>query len=484
MIKRSALFVCAAAAFAGLVTACGEGNDGPVRVSVIGKTEQIAAPLSNASTEAGAVSLAATARGLVTLDAKGDVIPGLAQRWIVVDGGSSYIFRLRRARWINDDRVVAREVKTLLEQRLRAMRKIDPYGSLASVSRVLAMTDDVLEIRLATPRPNFLQALAQPQMAIARSKGGSGPYRKSRNGETDELLLTPEEAPGAAEKPPEPKDLRLLQAERAAKAVVRFENGGTDLVLGGTLADLPYVTLAQVDGRSVRFDPVQGLFGLALSRKTPAFRDPQVREALSMAIEREAIIGYFNISRWKIADHILPQQFNLLHEPTNQPWTRMSIGARREQAIGTVTRWRAQHDGQPLALTISLPVGPGMDLLFLSLRAQFLRVGVRLERVERNADLTLIDEVAPYDSVAWFLGRVSCARDVHCSDDAEDLLKASLSAPPEERLRLLGEAEPLIEAHGGFIPLATPVRWSLVSQRIEGFAPSPRGRHSLMPLTR
>lgn len=484
MIKRSALFVCAAAAFVGLVTACGEGNDGPVRVSVIGKAEQIATPLSHASTQAGAVSLAATARGLVTLDAKGDVIPGLAQRWIVVDGGSSYIFRLRRARWTDDDRVLAREVKTLLEQRLRAMRKIDPYGSLASVSQVLAMTDDVLEIRLATPRPNFLQALAQPQMAIARGKGGSGPYRKSRNGETDELLLTPEDAPGTADKPPERRDLRLLLAERASKAVVRFESGGTDLVLGGTLADLPYVTLAQVDGQSVRFDPVQGLFGLALSRTNSAFRDPHVREALSMAIEREAIVGYFNISRWKIADRILPQQFNLPHEPTSPAWTRMSIDARREQAIGTMTRWSAQHDGKPLTLTVALPAGPGMDLLFLSLRAQFLRIGVTLERANRNADLTLIDEVAPYDSVAWYLGRVSCARDVHCSDEAEELLKASLSAPPEERLRLLGEAEPLIEAHGGFIPLATPVRWSLVSPLIDGFAPSPRGQHSLLPLTR
>lgn len=455
-----------------------------MRVSVIGKTEQIVAPLSNASTEAGAVSLAATARGLVTLDAKGDVVPGLAQRWIVVDDGRSYIFRLRRARWTNDDRVVARDVKTLLEQRLRAMRKIDPYGSFASVSQVLAMTDDVLEIRLATPRPNFLQALAQPQMAIAKAKGGSGPYRKTRSGESEELLLTPEQGPGAADKPPEQRDLRLLLAERAAKAVVRFGNGGTDLVVGGTLADLPYVTLAQVDGQSVRFDPVQGLFGLALSKTTPAFRDPQVREALSMAIEREAIIGYFNISRWKIAERILPQQFNLPHEPTNPPWSQMSIGARRDLAVGTMTRWRAQHDGKALRLTISLPVGPGMDLLFLALRTQFARIGVTLDRANRNADLTLVDEVAPYDSVAWYLGRVSCARGVHCNAEAEELLKASLTAAPEERLRLLGEAEPLIEAHGGFIPLATPVRWSLVSPRLDGFVPSPRGQHSLTSLTR
>jgi peptide/nickel transport system substrate-binding protein len=160
------------------------------------------------------------------------------------------------------------------------------------------------------------------------------------------------------------------------------------------------------------------------------------------------------------------------------------MGARRDLAVGTMTRWRAQHGGKPLDLTISLPEGPGMDLLFLALRTQLARVGVTLERVDRNADMTLIDEVAPYDSVAWYLGRVSCARDVHCSKEAEELLKASLTAAPEERLRLLGEAEPLIETHGGFIPLATPVRWSLVSPRLDGFAPSPRGQHNLTSLTR
>lgn len=48
-----------------------------------------------------------------------------------------------------------------------------------------------------------------------------------------------------------------------------------------------------------------------------------------------------------------------------------------------------------------------------------------------------------------------------------------------DRLARLGEAEPLMAAHGGFIPLAMPVRWSLVSRKLDGFAPSPRAEHPL-----
>jgi oligopeptide transport system substrate-binding protein len=162
-----------------LATGCGEGNDAPVVVSVIGSDREASAPLAYAHSRAGQVMLAATARGLVRLDATGTVIPALAQRWIVIDDGKSYIFRLRRARWADGAKVDAREVKRLLQVRLRARARLDPYGPLSSVDQILAMTDDVLELTAESARvPNFLVALAEPDMAIARSSGGSGPYRK------------------------------------------------------------------------------------------------------------------------------------------------------------------------------------------------------------------------------------------------------------------------------------------------------------------
>ena len=42
---------------------------------------------------------AATTEGLVGLDAEGQVIPALADRWIVTDDGRSFIFRLRDGTW-------------------------------------------------------------------------------------------------------------------------------------------------------------------------------------------------------------------------------------------------------------------------------------------------------------------------------------------------------------------------------------------------
>jgi len=108
-----------------------------------------------------------------------------------------------------------------------------------------------------------------------------------------------------------------------------------------------------------------------------------------MTVEREAIIGYFNISRWKIADRIMPQQFNLPHPPTAPAWSRTPIAERRVRAAGVIARWQSQHGGAPVTLSVAIPRGPGADLLFLALKGQYRRIGVGLERTERNADLKM-----------------------------------------------------------------------------------------------
>lgn len=470
-----------------LVAGCGSGDEAPVKVSVIGTGSEIAAPLKFADTRAGQAMLGASARGLVSVDDDGTVIPALAQRWIVINEGQGYIFRLRRASWADGGKVDAREVRQLLQARLRSRQKQDPYGPLAAVDQVIAMTDDVLEVRLKSVRPNFLAALADSVMAIARSSGGSGPYRKQRASaeEDDVWLLQPLDSLGNVEDEAPARERRLLRAERASRGIIRFREGEIDLLLGGTVAELPYLSIANIRESFVRFDPVQGLFGLAVSGRSARLADADLRRALAMGVDRTAVVSAYSVARWKIAEQIIPHQLNLPHPPTVPDWAALPMERRRELAKDGIARWQQRNDNAPLIVSINLPKGPGMAMLFVALQRQYRQIGVALRRVERGADLQFIDEVAPYDSVAWYLGRLSCARGVACDEDAEELLKASLVAQSmEQRLVLLGQAEQLVVAHGGFIPLAMPVRWSLVNGRLDGFTPSPRAVHPLDRLTK
>ena len=92
---------------AAMVAGCSQEASGPVAVSVIGTAADFAKPLENLPDPGAKLILEATAQGLVAFDASGEILPALAQRWIVEEDGRSYIFRLRRAQWPDGSKVTA-----------------------------------------------------------------------------------------------------------------------------------------------------------------------------------------------------------------------------------------------------------------------------------------------------------------------------------------------------------------------------------------
>ncbi|MGW8202095.1 MULTISPECIES: ABC transporter substrate-binding protein [Sphingomonas] len=464
-----------------------EGHD-PVVVSVVGNRDDFAKPLAALPDPGAKLILEATAQGLVAFDAGGEVLPALAQRWIVEDDGRSYIFRLRRAFWANGARVTAPDVARMLMARIESLRRLDPDGPLDAVQAVVPMTGEVIEIRLAAPRPYVLQMLAQPQMAVLSRDGGTGPYRRAARGNA--LVLTPiDRASGddaAADEPVPPWQTRVLRAERAALAIIRFRERDAALVLGGRFTDLPLLVPAGIDRDNVRVDPVRGLLGLAVTGRGKLLDDAAIRAAINMTIDRSQLPALFPLGGWATSERILPDPMDLGRTPTDPAWAALSLDERRAQAGASVTRWRADN-GAPPPLRIALPAGPGATLLFGLLQRDLAAIGLPAQRVAINADadLRLIDEVAAYDSALWYLGRIGCARKIHCSDVADAQLQAaSLSSSSEERTARIAEAEAQMVAHDGYIALGAPVRWSLVAKRLTGFQPSARARHPLNHLFR
>lgn len=471
-----------------LTGGCSGETNSPVTVSVVGDAQDLARPLPNLPDPAAKLMMESTAQGLVAFDAAGEIVPGLAQRWIVEDDGRSYIFRLRRAFWPDGRRVAAGDVARILMARIVTLRQLDPEGPLDAVTAVVPMTGEVIEIRMAAPRPYLLQLLAQPQLGVLSRMGGTGPYRAAARGRA--LLLTPLDRQSgklaSADEPTPPTQLRVLRAERAAAAILRFREGQAALVLGGRYADLPLLVAAGIDRDAVRVDPVQGLLGLAVTGDGALLDDDNVRAAISMAIDRSALPTLFPLGGWATSEQVVPSQLDLPRAPTAPAWASQTIEQRRAQAAATITRWRADN-GAPPPLRVALPDGPGSTLLFAWLKQQWAMVGLPAQRVamRAKADLRLIDEVAPYDSALWYLGRVGCARKVQCSREAEAQMQAaSLASTVEERMARIADAEARIQAHNGYVALGAPVRWSLVSKRLTGFAPSPRARHPLNRLVR
>lgn len=478
MCRRVAGQLALAAAALPLLTmaGCGEEKTGPIAVSAIGKPPELVNPNLNDLDPPSAFLLDAVAQGLVRFDIGGQIEPALAQRWIVSDDGLRYTFRLEDTEWTGDGEVTAEQASARLRAAVSRASRNPLKPLLGVIDDVQAMTEDVFEISLSAPRTDFLQLLAQPQMAIVADGRGTGPYRIGAHLRDGLLLRLPHAEEDEFDDAPPRPDL-LLRGERAALAVARFEAEEADFVTGGTAGDLLFARAASLPSNALRFDPVFGLFGLAFLKDSGALGEESVRQALSMALDRAALVTSLEVPDLQPRETLLPPGLDDLAQPPAPGWSALPPDQRRAVATRTIA---AETDGKPLRVKVALPPGPGYRMLFALIRRDWRQIGVEAEAAGpgEGADLRLVDAVAPAGSASWYLRRFGCGESPVCSAEADELLRQARSAEsPAERLALLAQADRTMEEAALFVPIAAPVRWHLVSSRLTGFRTNPFGRH-------
>src|SRR4051794_7914365 len=224
---------------------CRPQPEGPLKAIVIGGDPKLRDPALGPLPPADAVLLQSVGQGLVRFDANGNIVGGLAERWNVSDDGLSYIFRIASTNWPGGRKLTAQQVARILKRSIASSSANSLKDTVGAVTDVVAMTDRVIEIQLKAPRPNLLALLAQPEFAIVRNGVGTGPFQPAADHvPPGQLRLTREISdPDADETRHE--DV-LLSGASADAAVRKFASGETDLVLGGTFADLPYVLGARL----------------------------------------------------------------------------------------------------------------------------------------------------------------------------------------------------------------------------------------------
>jgi peptide/nickel transport system substrate-binding protein len=486
-LRRFLTYALVAAALA--AGGCGKDSNNLTRVGTIGPDLKLVETVSAPLTPGEALVRSNMAQGLVRFDERGQVVPGLAERWNVSDDGLSYIFRLQTGEWPDGRKIRADDVAKILSRQLRPASANPLKDTLGAVTEVVAMTDRVIEIRLSAPRPNLLQLLAQPEFGLVRASVGSGPFgaptaaqREAAKGEIGEkaLFITHRISIPDAEDPVE----RVQIAGGDAKNLVAaFAKGDLDLVLGGTVGDLPYAMRAKVPRGALRFDPVAGLFGLAPTKRSELLQDKEVRQLLGRAIDRQALVSGLRVDGLTPRATLLQAGLEGIGQPAQPDWLAQRMDERRAALVADGNRIFGQTERPTLRLAV--PEGPGGDFLFGRIRYDWAYLGIKVERAPSpaSADLVWIDEVAPSSSPAWFLRRFRCGVAPICIEDAEELLSAARAAPiAAQRAALFVEAARIMDDAQLFMPVAAPIRWSLVSGRAPGFAENPFARHTLVGL--
>lgn len=237
---------------------------------------------------AGSV-LANVFEGLIALDRGMRFLPALAERWENPDD-LTWIFHLRPGVTFHDGTaLLAADVLFSLD-RVRSDPGSRKGGYLVAVSSWRAIDAATIEIKTVRPYPILLNKLA---LVLIVPRGaptpierpiGTGPYRLvGRDAAHVELAAYPGYWGGA----PRFRRLELAFVNDSAQRVDGLLAGRYDLVTEVAAADL-----GRLRGASqVRFedsDTLQVAY-LQLRVDRPPFDDPRVREAIHLALDRDAL---------------------------------------------------------------------------------------------------------------------------------------------------------------------------------------------------
>ncbi|APG61860.1 hypothetical protein LPB140_02365 [Sphingorhabdus lutea] len=420
---------------------------------------------------------ASTAQGLVNLDKQGRIVPGLASRWVVSDDGLSFIFRLDHIWWKNGVQVEAVDIANALRQRWRAL----PPGPLADemkyITQIKPMTGRVIEIRLTSPRPGFLEILAQPELGLTNGQFGSGPMQAKQSGKIMQLKLRVIDAKG---QPLLDERTTSIRMSNAKTAIANYREGNSDLILNGDFNALPLLQAADISSAEIIADPVAGLYGLLVNPQGALLESKEARMAIAMAVDRPRLLTAYNILTLKEAVTLVPEAMPGRGKLDRPSWTNDNIETRKQQAREIIAGVSGNKK-----ISLYAPNGPGNDHIFNMLKEDFAQIGIQLTRADKpmSGDLILVDEVSYLSNSYWYLRMLSCRYAAICSKEADQMVDEAMANDDLNiRAAKLTEAEAILQQQYGFIPISQPLRWNLVRPGLIGFDASPRYWHPLWAL--
>ena len=469
--------------------------------------------------------------GLMTEDINGEAILGQAASYEISEDGTVYTFTLRDDIFWSDGEPVTAEdfefaFKRLFDPATAASYAYLQYPILNSEAiasgeitdfdelGVEALDDKTLQITLANPTPYFLQALTHytafpvPQHVVEEFGAdwtnidnvvGNGPF------------VLEEWIPGSYIR--SVKNPNHYAADEIAIDEVIYNNtedtvAAFNSYLAGELdilTDFPadqYEWLQQNRPGEAHVEPFLGIYYYVINQEVEPFDDVRVREALSIAINRD-VIGPDILTTGELPAYgwVPPGTANYDVEPYMPEWASLEYGDRVARATELMTEAGYGPDN-PLTVQLRYNTNDAHQRIAVAIAAMWEPIGVNVELF--NA------EVAPHydalDAGDFQVGRAGWLLDYSDAANTLDLLRtgtqqggtinwgnnygrysnaefdallaeAAAEQDLQARAELLREAEGIAMDEFAAIPIYWYVSNNVVAPYVEGFADNPSDIH-------
>jgi ABC-type oligopeptide transport system substrate-binding subunit len=450
----------------------------------------------------------------VVLDPKGNVAPGVAESWSVSEDGLSYRFKLRaNAKWSNGDPVTAGDF-------LFAFRRVEnpktnsisaevfyPIKNAEEINAgkldvttlgVAAPDERTFEITLKAPTPHFLQVLVLEQAmpvhekSVRLSEDWVKPGKMVSNGAYMLDDWRPYEHIRIIKNPyywnagKVTIDVVVFDpSDNVATVLKRYRAGEFDIIYGNLTNDVPNDQLGwlkQNMPKELHVAPFAAVAYYLFNTTKAPLNDIRVRQALSMAIDREVLVAKITRGGEQPAYGYVPDGIaNYISQKAS--WARMSQGDREAAAIKLLTD-AGYGPKKPLNLRFAYATSENRKQIAVAIAAMWKRIGVNLELANTEQMVHIANLVrgnfevgaqawnADYNDAHDFLFQWQTSTNrARFSDAGYNRLmdEASVTSDLGKRAQLLQQAEQILLREMPMMPLFFYVSKNLVSPRVKGW---------------
>jgi ABC-type oligopeptide transport system substrate-binding subunit len=452
--------------------------------------------------------------GLTTETPTGDVIPGVASAWTVDASGRQYTFQLRPyARWSNGKPVRAQDFvaawRRVLDPR-QASPVADDLRLIANAAAIIAgqapatalgveaRSDAVLVVNLEEPAPYFPQMLTHSAAypiysdASARSHDpttwiSNGAYVLSgwSPGTAVELTKNPTYWNGSTVHIPH---VEYLFVNDANAQFARYRTGQIDMTDTVPVNAVPAIRREHPTELVTAPFLATAYYGLNLSA-APLAANQKLRQALSMAIDRERLVATMAFGQAPAYGFVPPGTWN--YRSQSASWKALSDGDRVAEAKRLYAE-AGYSTNEPLHLRLLFNANPEIkntavivasmwkDTLGIdtALSEEEYRVFLQSRRDKSRWDVARLGWTADFNDASNFLDTLrahSPNNDPGYANHAFDSLldAAARSADAGERRDLLENSERLMLADCPVLPLYFFVSKRLIKPYVRGVQSNP-----------
>lgn len=305
-----------AAMLAGAVPVIGAAQDGAaVRAGelIIGKGQEAVGMDPAVVTAASSFDLISVVyERLVEFDEAGEPQPMLAESWETPDD-LTYVFTLRPNVTFHNGKTLTAEDVTFTFDRIRDEATGSPrVQQFAPVEAIEATDEQTVTFRLSAPYGPFLATLASGFSSIVPNDDsidfqsemvGTGPFMLESWEQDTETVMVPHAGYWNPDEPlVDTLRWRILPDESARLAAVRTG----EIHLTAITDPLTVQSASESEGVQVLEHDTTDYYLLGLNTAEPPFGDVRVRQALSLAIDRQAIIDAVFFGRGQVSGPIVP----------------------------------------------------------------------------------------------------------------------------------------------------------------------------------